>query len=102
MCRPGTPLCSGRTGRWGRSSSLLVALAVYQGPEQVGCAHDAGHPAGRALWGLGHGVPEAAQPELAEALLALLERPDPGPHAERIAALVRGYGTPEQVARLPR
>lgn len=54
----------------------------------------------RALWGLGHGVPEALQPKVAAALVELHNaRVDPRVR-DQCAALVRQYGGAEMEAKL--
>ncbi len=57
---------------------------------------------GRALWGLGHGVPPSQQPRVVDALVDLYaSRSDPRVR-EDCVRIVRNYGGPQAEARLAR
>lgn len=57
---------------------------------------------GRALWGLGHGVPQAQQPRVVEALIELHGARSDRSTRERCERIVTQYGGEEAAARLAR
>jgi hypothetical protein len=63
---------------------------------------DPGENGGRALWGLGHGVPVALQPKVASAMLRLFTARSAPQVQQSALRLVGMYGTSEHEAELAR